>query len=53
MNLCKAAFSEMMIIKSKYESTLENIEVTLSTAVSNIHPSFNFLYLKNTVHSSY
>jgi hypothetical protein len=42
-HLCKVAFSELLTIKSKYQSTLKNIEDALHPAVSNSQPRFNSL----------
>jgi len=51
--LRKTTFSALTLIKSKYRSTLKNIEDALHPAVSNIAPRFNLLCSKKQAHPSH
>lgn len=47
MYLCKTVFSALIIVKSKYQSTLKNTEDALRPAGSNIQPGLNYLCRAN------
>ena len=53
MYLCKVAFSVLQITKSKYQSTLKNVEDTPHSPVSNILPRFNSSFKNKQAYPSH
>jgi len=51
--LCEVTFSALTHIKSKYRSSLKNVEEVLRPAVSNIPLRFNLLCNKKQAHPSH
>ena len=51
--LCESAFSTLTYIKSKYRSTLINVENLLRSALTQIEPRFNYLCKNKYSHPSY
>lgn len=51
--LCESAFSTLTYIKSKYRSTLINVENLLRSAITQIEPRFNYLCKNKQSHPSH
>ncbi|GFQ88510.1 putative transposase [Trichonephila clavata] len=51
--LCESAFSTLTYIKSKYRSTLINVENLLRSAITQIEPRFNYLCTNKQSHPSH
>lgn len=51
--LCESAFSTLTYIKSKYRSTLINVENLLRPALTQIEPRFNYLCKNKQSHPSH
>ena len=51
--LCESTFSTLTYIKSKYRSTLINVENLLRSALTQTEPRFNYLCKNKQSHSSH